>query len=139
MKSYQSIFKCQSAQSIREILRNLKYAKPISEYLRDGDNSSIVDLSKERVRDINLKLSKACYSFYINSNKTTFSPTAALPVSRPARDDDGSVVLERRTQKNQAYPQMYQVVMLNDDYTPWVCHRGPARFSAKTASRPPSC
>ena len=41
----------------------------------------------------------------------------APPLTRPARDDGGSVVLERRTQKTQP-PQMYQVVMLNDDYTP---------------------
>jgi ATP-dependent Clp protease adaptor protein ClpS len=39
------------------------------------------------------------------------------PVRQPDRDDDGSVVLQRRTQKAQP-PQMYQVVMLNDDYTP---------------------
>jgi ATP-dependent Clp protease adaptor protein ClpS len=35
----------------------------------------------------------------------------------PGPDDGGSVVLERRTQKVKP-PQMYQVVMLNDDYTP---------------------
>ncbi len=35
----------------------------------------------------------------------------------PDRDSGDSVVLERRTQKV-APPQMYQVVMLNDDYTP---------------------
>lgn len=40
-----------------------------------------------------------------------------VPVHRPERDDGGSVVLERRTQKTKP-PQMYQVVMLNDDYTP---------------------
>ena len=45
------------------------------------------------------------------------SPPTTPPVTRPARDDGGSVVLERRTQKTQP-PQMYQVVMLNDDYTP---------------------
>jgi ATP-dependent Clp protease adaptor protein ClpS len=39
------------------------------------------------------------------------------PVRQPERDDGGSVVLERRTQKVKP-PQMYQVVMLNDDYTP---------------------
>ncbi len=40
------------------------------------------------------------------------------PHNKPARGDDaGSVVLERRTQKTKP-PQMYQVVMLNDDYTP---------------------
>lgn len=45
------------------------------------------------------------------------SPPTAPPAIRPARDDGGSVVLERRTQKTQP-PSMYQVVMLNDDYTP---------------------
>ncbi len=39
------------------------------------------------------------------------------PQQTPQRDDGGSVVLERRTQKVKP-PQMYQVVMLNDDYTP---------------------
>jgi ATP-dependent Clp protease adaptor protein ClpS len=39
------------------------------------------------------------------------------PVHRPDRDDSGSVVLERVPQKVKP-PQMYQVVMLNDDYTP---------------------
>lgn len=42
----------------------------------------------------------------------------STPPSRaPARDDGDSVVMERRPQKTQP-PQMYQVVMLNDDYTP---------------------
>ncbi|OIQ70648.1 ATP-dependent Clp protease adapter protein ClpS [mine drainage metagenome] len=37
---------------------------------------------------------------------------------KPAQDDsDGTVVLERRTQKTLP-PRLYQVVMLNDDYTP---------------------
>jgi ATP-dependent Clp protease adaptor protein ClpS len=45
-------------------------------------------------------------------------PTPPVPPVRPARQDEGnSVVLERRTQKLQP-PQMYQVLMLNDDYTP---------------------
>jgi len=35
----------------------------------------------------------------------------------PDSDDGNSVVLERRTQKTQP-PQMHQVVMLNDDFTP---------------------
>ena len=39
------------------------------------------------------------------------------PVRQPNQEDDGSVALQRRTQKTQP-PQMYQVVMLNDDYTP---------------------
>jgi ATP-dependent Clp protease adaptor protein ClpS len=41
----------------------------------------------------------------------------APPVVKPARDDGDSVVLERRAQRTQP-PQMYQVLMLNDDYTP---------------------
>jgi ATP-dependent Clp protease adaptor protein ClpS len=35
----------------------------------------------------------------------------------PKRDEGGAVVLERRPQKVKP-PQMYQVVVLNDDYTP---------------------
>ena len=41
----------------------------------------------------------------------------AVPAQKPAQDDGDSVVLERRPQKT-APPKMYQVVMLNDDYTP---------------------
>jgi ATP-dependent Clp protease adaptor protein ClpS len=43
--------------------------------------------------------------------------TPIKPIRQPEKDDGGSVVLERRTQKVKP-PQMYQVVMLNDDYTP---------------------
>jgi ATP-dependent Clp protease adaptor protein ClpS len=39
------------------------------------------------------------------------------PVQPPNPDEGGSVVLERRTQRVKP-PQMYQVLMLNDDYTP---------------------
>jgi ATP-dependent Clp protease adaptor protein ClpS len=43
------------------------------------------------------------------------------PISTPSKTEEGhgggSVVLERRTQKVTP-PQMYQVVLLNDDYTP---------------------
>jgi ATP-dependent Clp protease adaptor protein ClpS len=43
------------------------------------------------------------------------------PIATPTKPEDGqgggAVVLERRTQKV-APPQMYQVVLLNDDYTP---------------------
>ncbi len=46
---------------------------------------------------------------------------AKAPVSTPNKPEEGqgggSVVLERRTQKVMP-PQMYQVVLLNDDYTP---------------------
>jgi ATP-dependent Clp protease adaptor protein ClpS len=50
------------------------------------------------------------------------APTApshhpAQPGVKPARDDGDSVVMERRTQRTSP-PQMYQVAMLNDDYTP---------------------
>jgi ATP-dependent Clp protease adaptor protein ClpS len=38
-------------------------------------------------------------------------------VRKPDRDEGNSVVLERRTARVQP-PQMYQVLMLNDDYTP---------------------
>ena len=38
-------------------------------------------------------------------------------VQLPDRDDGGSVVLERRTQRTEP-PQMFLVVMLNDDFTP---------------------
>ena len=42
----------------------------------------------------------------------------AAPRTRPLQnDDDGTVVLERRPQKTKP-PQMYQVILLNDDYTP---------------------
>jgi ATP-dependent Clp protease adaptor protein ClpS len=39
------------------------------------------------------------------------------PVKLPDPDEGGSVVLERRTERVKP-PQMYQVVMINDDYTP---------------------
>jgi ATP-dependent Clp protease adaptor protein ClpS len=42
----------------------------------------------------------------------------AGPVTTPPKVDDGdSLVVERQLQKTKP-PQMYQVVMLNDDYTP---------------------
>ncbi|MDB5872129.1 MAG: clpS [Ramlibacter sp.] len=47
----------------------------------------------------------------------TPTPAPVAPKTRRKEDDGGSVVLERRTQKTKP-PQMYQVVMLNDDYTP---------------------
>ncbi|MBH2043430.1 MAG: ATP-dependent Clp protease adapter ClpS [Comamonadaceae bacterium] len=50
------------------------------------------------------------------ATKPPSTPTVQ-PVARPVQDDGGSVVLERRAQKTLP-PQMYQVVMLNDDYTP---------------------
>ncbi|MCD6666686.1 ATP-dependent Clp protease adapter ClpS [Hydrogenophaga bisanensis] len=40
-----------------------------------------------------------------------------LPASPPSAGSDDSVVLERRTQRV-GPPKMYQVVLLNDDFTP---------------------
>ncbi len=50
--------------------------------------------------------------------KTPASPS--VPTYKPQKvdgDDGGTVVLERRPQKTKP-PQMHQVVVLNDDYTP---------------------
>ena len=51
--------------------------------------------------------------------KTPKTPNISLPKQPKVSegDSDGTVVLERRTQKNRP-PPMYQVLMLNDDYTP---------------------
>jgi ATP-dependent Clp protease adaptor protein ClpS len=40
-----------------------------------------------------------------------------MPAAPPSVGNDDSVVLERRTQRTKP-PQMYQVVLLNDDFTP---------------------
>ncbi|MGA0572716.1 ATP-dependent Clp protease adapter ClpS [Variovorax sp. VNK109] len=50
------------------------------------------------------------------ATKPPSAPTRPA-TQQPGGSDGDSVVLERRTQKVQP-PQMYQVVMLNDDYTP---------------------
>jgi len=47
----------------------------------------------------------------------TPKPPPAGPVIRPSDNGGDSVVAERKEQKTKP-PQMYQVVMLNDDYTP---------------------
>ncbi|MDD2811555.1 ATP-dependent Clp protease adapter ClpS [Rhodoferax sp.] len=49
----------------------------------------------------------------------TKTPKKSTPLAPRVQEDDGdgTVVLERRTQKTRP-PSMYQVVMLNDDYTP---------------------
>ena len=44
-------------------------------------------------------------------------PSAPAPVKPLTPDEGDTVVMERRTQKTKP-PQLYQVVMLNDDYTP---------------------
>lgn len=46
---------------------------------------------------------------------STKKPTPKVQL--PDRDDGNSVVLERRTQRTKP-PQMFQVLMLNDDFTP---------------------
>lgn len=53
------------------------------------------------------------------ASKSPKAPTKPpAPVLRPDDGEGGSaVVLERRPQKTKP-PQMYQVVLLNDDYTP---------------------
>ncbi len=50
------------------------------------------------------------------ATKPPSSPNLPV-VQRPAPDDGGSVVLERRAQKTKP-PQMHRVLMLNDDFTP---------------------
>jgi ATP-dependent Clp protease adaptor protein ClpS len=45
------------------------------------------------------------------------TPNPPKKVQLPDRDDGNSVVLERRAQRTKP-PQMFQVVMLNDDFTP---------------------
>jgi ATP-dependent Clp protease adaptor protein ClpS len=47
----------------------------------------------------------------------TPKPPPVAPVTRPSPEDGGAVVAERKLQRTKP-PQMYQVVMLNDDYTP---------------------
>ena len=45
------------------------------------------------------------------------TPPVTIPQRRPDYDEGGTAVLERKTLKTEP-PQMYQVVLLNDDYTP---------------------
>jgi ATP-dependent Clp protease adaptor protein ClpS len=44
-------------------------------------------------------------------------PRAPAPQHSPDHDDGGVALLERRPERTKP-PQMYQVVLLNDDYTP---------------------
>jgi ATP-dependent Clp protease adaptor protein ClpS len=43
--------------------------------------------------------------------------TPQKPARAPQRDGGGAIVLERRTERTKP-PALYQVLMLNDDYTP---------------------
>ncbi len=46
------------------------------------------------------------------------TPPASPPAAKPVPDDgQGAVVVERKVAKTEP-PRMYQVVLLNDDYTP---------------------
>jgi ATP-dependent Clp protease adaptor protein ClpS len=46
------------------------------------------------------------------------TPPTVPPVARPKPDDgQGAVVVERKVAKTEP-PRMYQVILLNDDYTP---------------------
>ena len=56
-------------------------------------------------------------NYKINSMATNNPIQPTMPPVLPERDDGGAVVMERRTQRVQP-PSMYQVLMLNDDYTP---------------------
>ena len=52
------------------------------------------------------------------SPRNQSAPPPPVPPLKPGRDEgDGAVVAERQTQKTEP-PRMYQVVLLNDDYTP---------------------
>lgn len=51
---------------------------------------------------------------FVNGPDSPLEPTSPI---RPMQDDDGTVVLERVPQKV-VPPPLYQVVMLNDDFTP---------------------
>ena len=48
---------------------------------------------------------------------STPKPPAPPPVRTAPDDGSGAVVVERQAQKTEP-PRMYQVVLLNDDYTP---------------------
>jgi len=48
---------------------------------------------------------------------TPSSPPLPPGSAKPPSEGQGAVVAERKTKKTQP-PRMYQVVMLNDDYTP---------------------
>jgi ATP-dependent Clp protease adaptor protein ClpS len=53
--------------------------------------------------------------FFMATQNPKKPPEPVVPPTRPGNDD--AVVLERRTQRTEP-PQMFQVVLLNDDFTP---------------------
>jgi ATP-dependent Clp protease adaptor protein ClpS len=57
------------------------------------------------------------YNDFMATKPPVKIPKNPAPTIAPKRDDGDTTVLERVPQKTKP-PQMYQVVMLNDDYTP---------------------
>ncbi len=57
------------------------------------------------------------YNDFMATKPPVKTPKNPAPTIAPKRDDGDTTVLERLPQKTKP-PQMYQVVMLNDDYTP---------------------
>ena len=64
-----------------------------------------------------MMISLARMDFMASEPPTTPITSPAQPPLPKAPDGGGSLVVERRKQRLQP-PQMYQVVMLNDDFTP---------------------
>lgn len=56
--------------------------------------------------------------FPVFSPRNQSTPPPPAPPPTPGRDEgDGAVVVERQTQKTEP-PRLYQVLLLNDDFTP---------------------
>ena len=56
--------------------------------------------------------------FPVFSPRNQSAPPPPAPPLKPGRDEgDGAVVIERQTQKTEP-PRLYQVLLLNDDFTP---------------------
>ncbi|MCF8203822.1 MAG: ATP-dependent Clp protease adapter ClpS [Methylotenera sp.] len=56
--------------------------------------------------------------FPVFSPRNQSAPPPPEPPQKPGRDEgDGAVVIERQTQKTEP-PRLYQVLLLNDDFTP---------------------
>lgn len=57
-------------------------------------------------------------SFPAFSSRNQSPPPPSTPPIQPGRDEgEGAVVVERQTQKTEP-PRLYQVLLLNDDFTP---------------------
>ncbi|MFG6466122.1 ATP-dependent Clp protease adapter ClpS [Roseateles sp. BYS87W] len=56
--------------------------------------------------------------FPVFSTRNQSTPPPPAPAPAPGRDEgEGAVVVERQTQKTEP-PRLYQVLLLNDDFTP---------------------